>query len=236
MQRRGSVPPTSNDKERSIPVIPFVTLILLLIGVVAWVDRSANDRAKSYEAPASIPRRNFTAQELEEHPNDPPLIRAIRDDDVKTSLSLIKAGADVNQRNSEGGTPLFYSAGSLADQMLPVTEALVEHGADLNTKCGEERMTPLHSASIDGSVKSVEYLLSKGADANVRDAKGDTPLHVAAYTSYDSPLETVKVLVDHGADVNACNKEGMSVLDVIQKLRWHSTSSFLASKGAKNGS
>lgn len=236
MQRRGSVPPTLNDKERSIPVIPFVTLILLLIGVVAWVDRSANDHAKSFESPASVPHRTFTAQELEEHPNDPPLIRAIRDDDLKTALALIEAGADVNQRNSEGGTPLFYSAGSLRDYMLPVTKALVARGADLNAKCGKENFTPLHCASIDGSVMSAEYLLSEGADVNARDGKGDTPLHIAAYTSYESPLNMVKVLVDHGADVNARDKAGQSVLDVAQKFRWHVTSSFLASKGAKNGS
>lgn len=235
MDQRKHIPSTTSATERSIPVIPFVTLILLVIGAIVWVDRDFTNRAKAYESPLPFSPRTFTPQELEEHPNDPALIRAIRDDDVKTALALINAGANVNQRNSEGGTPLLYSAGSLGDGMLPVTEALLARGADVNARCGSSRVTPLHYACSDSSVKTAELLLSKGADVNAQDSNGDTALHIAAVTSYKSPLDTVKVLLAHGANVNARNKRGQTVLDVMQKFRWHVTSEFLASKGAKNG-
>ena len=238
MDQRKSAPPQRETKqERSIPVIPFVTLVLLLIGVVAWVDRSASHHTKAaYESPAPVARRNFTPEELELHPNDPPLIRAIRDSDIKTSLGLIDSGADVNQRNSEGGTPLYYSAGGLGDDLFPVTQALVAHGADVNARCGSIQVTPLHNADVDGSVKTVKFLISKGANVNARDGKGDTPLHAAAFTSYGSPLDIARILVEHGGDIDARNKAGLTVLDVYQRFRWQVTSAFLASKGAKKGS
>lgn len=213
-----------------------MTLVLLLIGTIAWVDRSISHQDKAaYESPAPIARRNFTPEELELHPNDPPLIRAIRDGDMKTALGLIDAGADVDQKNSEGGTALFYSSGAVGDGLMPVTQALVAHGADVNARCGSNDVTPLHNAAVDGSVETVKFLISKGADVNARDRNGDTPLLVAARTSYESPLDIVKILVEHGGDVDACNKAGQSVLDVYQRFRWHVTSAFLASKGARKG-
>lgn len=235
MDHRKAVPPTSVTKERAIPVIPFVTLVLLAIGAITWVNRSFTKNARAYEAPLPFTPREFTAQELEEHPNDPPLIRAIRDDDVKTALALIDTGADINQRNSDDGTPLLYSSGGLGDRMLSVTKALVARGADVNVVCGPNKVTPLHFACSGGNVETAEFLLSKGADVNARDSDGDAPLHVTAITCFKSPLATVKVLLAHGADINASDKRGLTVLDVMQKFHWRTTSAFLASKGAKNG-
>src|SRR6516225_5131004 len=48
-----------------------------------------------------------------------------------------------------------------------------------------------------------------GADANARDANGNTPLILASF--YASP-ECVKLLIENGADVNAANKAGVTAL------------------------
>lgn len=51
----------------------------------------------------------------------------------------------------------------------------------------------------------VEFLLSRGASANVMTCSGNSPLHTAAGRHM---LEMIRLLCDHGADVNLANMEG----------------------------
>lgn len=60
-------------------------------------------------------------------------------------------------------------------------------------------VTMLWSASINGEFETVNDLLSKGADSNLRVENGTTPLIAACQNGY---FEVVKLLVSNGADVN----------------------------------
>ena len=57
----------------------------------------------------------------------------------------------------------------------------------------------IHAAGGD-DIPSVLRLIDQGADVNVRDENGETPLH------YVSDPELLKILIDHSADVNAANR------------------------------
>ncbi len=58
--------------------------------------------------------------------------------------------------------------------------------------------TVLHIACMDDDIKLVRFLVSLGADVNVGNKKGYTPLHCA----WDN-LKLFKFLISKGADVNA---------------------------------
>ena len=64
---------------------------------------------------------------------------------------------------------------------------------------GDRRDTPLHVACRKGNVKSVKYLLSRGADPNVYNANEESPLLLGC-ASDDSSI--VKMLLDKAARAN----------------------------------
>ncbi len=55
----------------------------------------------------------------------------------------------------------------------------------------------------------VDYLISNGANTNVKDEYGNTPLH---YASMCGNLEVVKYLINKGADINKKNNKGNTPL------------------------
>lgn len=65
--------------------------------------------------------------------------------------------------------------------------------------------TPVHAAASYAHLHILELLLAHGADINITDDDGDTPL----YTVEDIP--TAQYLVQHGALVAITNNDGISV-------------------------
>ena len=59
--------------------------------------------------------------------------------------------------------------------------------------------TPLHSASFEGYLPVVRYLLRHGVDVNVRNSANDTSLLLASWKGHH---DVVQCLLEHGADIN----------------------------------
>ena len=71
---------------------------------------------------------------------------------------------------------------------------LIENGADVNGKA--LRGTPIFHAIIWGNLKSVKLLLDNGADINIRNQEGETPLSCAKRLGEN---EIVALLLKYGA-------------------------------------
>ena len=108
---------------------------------------------------------------------------------------LIQQGADVHALHPETGETALHCALAKAGRpyYLYVVRLLLSHGAEVNarTNPGVETgtfmrdvrtkgETPLHRAAAYGDEAMIQLLLDHGADREVRDANGDSPLSWAS--------------------------------------------------------
>ena len=103
-----------------------------------------------------------------------------------------------DQINARGGLILAPLPAALYKEHFRLANLLHKHGANLNCRSRDNR-TPLHSASMDGSVDVMRWLLNHGADPNIRSDGGRTPLHEAARYAR---IECIQVLLSHNANPN----------------------------------
>ncbi|MGH9764818.1 MAG: ankyrin repeat domain-containing protein [Blastocatellia bacterium] len=82
------------------------------------------------------------------------LIEAVKSGDRESVEQIINNGADVNQGDEQGWTPLNFAAGK---GNLPLVKLLVEKGADI-FKVGRDQRTPYMIALAAGRVSVVKYL------------------------------------------------------------------------------
>ena len=82
-----------------------------------------------------------------------------------------------------------------------VFRLFLEHGANPNTLRGKEPLI----FSAWGNVDSVREMLDHGADINLRDANGDTPL---LFYLWNGRWAAALLLLQRGADINAQNISG----------------------------
>lgn len=75
----------------------------------------------------------------------------------------------------------------------------------------EDGLTSLHAACRYGHQSIVAMLLTHGADTNVTDAGGVSPLLSAVQLG---DLEVVEMLIEYGANVNLCNADSVSAVHV----------------------
>src|ERR1043166_5998380 len=123
------------------------------------------------------------------------LADAMQKGDRKTALALIAQGADVNKPQADGTTPLHWAAYRVDRELLntllkkgakpnvanrfgstPLADAarvgeaeqLVRHGADINRRERFRDQSALMWAAGEGQAEMVAFLVSKGANVNIR--------------------------------------------------------------------
>ena len=74
--------------------------------------------------------------------------------------------------------------------------------------------TALGWAALTGDVALAELCLARGAQPNIKAAKGSTPLHMATWNADHD--EIVALLLEAGADANMTNAAGLSPLEQAQ--------------------
>ncbi|KDQ18949.1 hypothetical protein BOTBODRAFT_479846 [Botryobasidium botryosum FD-172 SS1] len=133
---------------------------------------------------------------------------------------LVRHGADVNEVDKDGKTPLHHLCERAVDPHVfsQVFEILFAAGVDLNVKNKYGR-TPLHIACHSFNNRNglatcaTTLLVVAGADVNARDEKGFSPLHLAVSCAHDPGIPAViDLLVTAGASVDATDGNGSTPL------------------------
>lgn len=104
--------------------------------------------------------------------------------DIRSVRLLLSLGVNPDAATDIGVTPLVAAVGGMVDQT--VVQLLIQEGARVNVFSGYDRRTPLHTAVLDNRPALVSLLLSAGANPNVADADGNTPLYFAERYGYDA--------------------------------------------------
>lgn len=89
--------------------------------------------------------------------------------------------------------------------------SLLKGGAEVNgrTRSGSYA---LNAAAVENNTEVIQILLAHGADPNVQNSQGDTPLICATKYAGGKPT-TVELLVDAGSDLGIKDNSGNTALD-----------------------
>jgi ankyrin repeat protein len=161
------------------------------------------------------------------------LLQSVMRNDIEAVRELLATGADIDQRNTYGHTPLIIA---LNYDYPELARLLISEGADINIR-GEDGATALIAAA-GNSQELTELLLSKGADVQARMANG-----TGAFTQCINgilmervPLALAETLLLHGADVDesptAGEIQGYTPLMTAARNNHEALVRFLIEKGA----
>lgn len=186
-----------------------------------------------------------TINSVDSEGNTPLLIAIKMNASISKIKYLITLRSNINARNREGNSALYYA---VKDNMKEIGVLLLENDANIFS-ANTQDVSPLKLAlttakndwlinsktimASDGSgntalhycaewklIKSVEYLVQKGAVINAKNANGQTPLFSAAKSD---DVTIIKTLISKGADINARDNLGSNPLHTA--VRWNALKS-----------
>jgi cytohesin len=180
------------------------------------------------------------------------IVVAVELGDIEAVKQHLSEGTEVNAKGGTGRTPLHWAA---IEGHKEIAELLIAEGADVGAKTNDGK-TPLdeainpfynkteiarllrkhggkhgtiHSVVGGDDVEAVKEFLAAGADVNVKDKRGFTPLHWASISGHK---EAVELLIDNGADVNAMRGGGATSLSYASSWGHEEIVKLLIANGA----
>lgn len=149
---------------------------------------------------------------------------------------LAAESENTNRQRQRRIQPLLPTACSRGLPNMDTVELLVENiGVDINARQRHEawKTGPVEVILCGGALhglakgnkwwhvnKALPYLIKKGANMELRDEKGATPLHIALDRERFPGLyrkEAARLMIESGADVNAIDNEGNTCLSKAGK-------------------
>lgn len=111
-----------------------------------------------------------------------------------------------------------------------VTRFLKEPGSTLvNTRDITSGETALHIVTKRSDALWIRFLTQNGANPNIRDKDGNTPIQIAVIVG---PIDSVEALIKAGADINSTNASGETPLMTAVHRRDVALVRLLLEKGA----
>ncbi|XDV28374.1 hypothetical protein PO909_031700 [Leuciscus waleckii] len=142
-----------------------------------------------------------------------PLITAAQLGKLRLVRVLVEGGAQVNERNARGETPLLAACRSLranpSEPMLRVVQFLLNNRADPNIQDKMGRTALMYACMERAGAELASALIVAGADATMEDYSGASAL-VYAINAQDP--DTLTVLLD------ACRSRGREIIIIATDL------------------
>ncbi|TRZ03944.1 hypothetical protein DNTS_029287 [Danionella cerebrum] len=148
-------------------------------------------------------RRSLTNQTTNEI--NAALFKAVQRNLDEVAASLIDHGAEVNDSNELGYTPMLLAAELGNTETFKV---LLSKKARLDVRLPNQ-ISSLHLAVRSGSLQIAQILLNNGIDPDISGCNDQTPLHLCAK---HNQLALMALLLRHGAQINCTTREGFTPL------------------------
>jgi len=163
---------------------------------------------------------------------EPPIFYAVLNGDLEMVKQLVQQGADPNETDASGLSPLHLAAKVGYLDMVTYFIEICNMNANARDNNG---YSPLHFAAQKGHLDIVKYFIETcGMDGNAKDNDkvGYTPLHLAAH--FDR-TEVVEYLIGrYGIDVDATTNNGDTPLHFAAYFGHFDTVFSLVTRGRAN--